>query len=111
MSGHLLECPYTPGIWYSLDEPCICPQLRACEQRVREELFPLRSRLAEQLETARVNGWHAGWNAALEDGYAAGLNAARKAASTQRSKFKARDWDDAIEAALAAIDALREEHK
>lgn len=33
-SGHLPECSYTSGIWYSLDEPCICPSLRACEQRV-----------------------------------------------------------------------------
>ena len=44
-------------------------------------------------------------------GYAAGLNAAQEAASTQRCKFKARDWDDAMEAAPAAIDALRGEQQ
>ncbi len=39
-------------------------------------------------------------------GHTAATVAAIAAASNQRSKFKARDWDDAIDAVVAAIEAL-----
>lgn len=43
-------------------------------------------------------------------GYGAGAKGALRlavdAANGQRSKFKARDWDDAIDAVVAAIEAL-----
>lgn len=58
MSGHLPECPWVP----SLDdyEPCICPELRTCEQRV----------LDDDVLAAAYHG---------QAGYAAGLDAVREA--------------------------------
>ena len=42
----------------------------------------------------------------FDAGHTAATVAAIAAASNQRSKFKARDWDDAIDAVVAAIEAL-----
>lgn len=41
-----------------------------------------------------------------QDGYDIALRDAIIAANNQRSKFKARDWDDAIDAVVAAIQAI-----
>ena len=97
---HLPECSYTPGIWYSLDDDCICDALRACEQRVNDEWV-------------RDYGGHRA--------FALGVQAAREAvvALTPRldvEKYKG-GYDccgcsttyDLMEDALAAIDALRGE--
>ena len=109
MSDHLPECDsaFTDLHTANCVCRCICPELRSCEQRVRDELFPLRWSRAEQLETARVNGWHAGWNAALQDGYAAGLDAAREAVAAECHHDDPNEWCIYV----AAIDALREEQK
>lgn len=100
MTDHLPECRFVVFQQQGqipeavIPMGCICSALRACEARLEDE-------------------WLNRYNAAEQRGYDAGfrngVRAARDAASNQRSKFKARDWDDAIDAAVAAIDALRGE--
>ncbi len=94
-TDHLPEC-HTSMIpdFYNERWICICSHLRACEQRVYQEQIVGR-------QHDMVLGYRRGRADALRE--------AREAASTQRSKFKARDWDDAIDAALAAIDTLMED--
>ena len=54
MSDHLPECIWAPQhfdpeqniVWDG--KPCICEQLRACEQRVREEWHAAQSQAWEQ---------------------------------------------------------------
>ena len=79
------------------DDRCICIQLMACEQRVRQSAATLWDRTSEQMAAARV------------EGFAAGLDAAREAIKNTRCPegYEVKGcshWDDA----LAAIDALRE---
>jgi hypothetical protein len=97
---HRPECPSGDAKWKRAEAPlygllCICDRLEECEQRVRDELFPLRWGRAEQLETARVNGWHAGWNAAREAVESMVIETAGNSAAT-------------VNQAVAAIDALRD---
>jgi len=97
-SGHLPECSYTSGIWYSLDEPCICHQLRACEQRVlaeREADGPwFRSVVHQCCEDKQT-------------AYAAGLDAAREAVDSMVIET-AGNSAATVNQAVAAIDALKE---
>lgn len=68
---------------------CICPQLRACEQRVREDMalqYLVSDREQQEAE---------------QRAYAAGLEAAREAVERVSSLFQP------LGPALAAIDALR----
>lgn len=79
MSDHFPECDENWMQDKRAEHPyCICPALRAYEKRVRDELFPQRWNRAEELEKARINGWHAGWNAAQEDAYNKGYKDAEK---------------------------------
>ncbi len=83
MSDHLPECD-SP----SLSNTCICPELRACEQRVTKEI----------------------WGAIREgsqykSGFEGGLDAAREAVERVSTLF------EPLGPALAAIDALREDKK
>jgi len=92
MSDHLPECrdALIPD-FHNERWICICPALRACEQRVR---------------MGRMLTWDE-YEDVKRRAYAAGVQAARDATDSQRSKFKARDWDDAIDAAVAAIKNLQ----
>ena len=103
---HLPEC-YKEG---STDS-CICDELRACEQRVREE-------------------WYEAQSEAWEQGFQYALDAAREAVAEQklvplakqgrfiitrntklwkqRQAWSELGWWDFRTSALAAIDALRE---
>ena len=79
MSDHLPECPLNNIDIHGL---CMCPELRACEQRV--------------LSVAGPHNYSRG----RKDGYAAGLDAAREAVAALPRLT-------GVEAALAAIDTLR----
>ena len=100
---HLPECSYTSGIWYSLDEPCICHQLRACEERVREE----ESRnVIGSVSLAAIG------EANLQQyqlGFSEGLDAAREAVMASGGHHERCICDECYgtAAAVAAIDALR----
>lgn len=53
MTDHLPECPIRQG-----EEPCVCPELRACEKRVRDEedrMVPIirRNEFQRGLDAAR----------------------------------------------------------
>lgn len=128
MSGHLPEC-----YWPELPERaiCICDRLRACEQRVRSEwalkvvdakkegfaegIKEGRRRTSSETKTEMKQSYQEG----VAVGRAAGLDAAREAVAG----LQAYDDHGALEPfkpetavvyrldALAAIDALREEHK
>ena len=89
MSDHLPECPLNNIDIHGL---CMCPELRACEQRV--------------LSVAGPHNYSRG----RKDGYANGVQAARDAVAALLG------WQHGIAMtaitkadALAAIDALREE--
>lgn len=45
---------------------CICPSLRACEQRVRESAATLWDRTKEEISYARIQGFRDGVNAAKD---------------------------------------------
>lgn len=79
--------------------PCIYCDLIA---RVRQQ----EQTLAQQ----RVNLTIAAWSEQVEPTKTAARRVALRdaitAANNRRSKFKARDWDDAIDAVVAAIEAL-----
>ena len=85
---HLRECFYYMDD-FGDGERCICDRLRACEQRVRDE----------HSEVDAYRGWVKGYVAGVSAAYEAVLNAGLCAPHRCQSD------------ALAAIDALREEHK
>ena len=82
MTYHVIECR-----WES--HRCICEELRACEQRIKQSITAL--------------SWY---SKARWTGYYEGIDAAREAVLSLPVQ-----WDrvDAYRDALAAIDALREE--
>lgn len=99
MSDHLPECPCNHaderGCFLISAETnqcvdCICPQLRACEQRVLEDERALIA--VEQTTLAELNAE-----------YRKGLDAAREAVERVSTLF------EPLGPALAAIDALRGE--
>lgn len=98
MTDHLPECPIQEHWDSNWDCPtycdggcesaeCICPALRACEQRVRDE----------HSEVDAYRGWVKGYVAGVSAAYEAVLNAGLCAPHRCQSD------------ALAAIDALRGE--
>ena len=95
MTDHLPECPWADR-GYAF--PCICDRLRACEQRVREDMalqYLVSDREQQEQE---------------ERAFAAGVQAARDAVaavSVGGQHFWAVGFRDGTEQALAAIDALR----
>lgn len=99
MTDHLPECPVAGFVPPPAPEPliwprCICPALRACEQRVREY-----ERLTDR------SGWYkTGW----DDGYAACKD---DAANAVMALLTISSYGTAVgqvrDDALAAIDALR----
>lgn len=91
MTDHLPECPCAePHLNPGFLVMCICAQLRACEQRVREEERALIA--VEQTTLAELNAE-----------YRKGLDAAREAVERVSTLF------EPLGPALAAIDALRGE--
>lgn len=115
---HLPECPVPEmdGLWGLPMHPedakanCICPSLRACEQRVREnERQKIRTSYLTGIQVSEVNK-------AYVSGYSRALDAAREAVAALIPRFTQTDgwlmgqeiWA-ALDIALAAIDALREE--
>ena len=95
-SGHLPECPcantsaHPEGcLCCEVSSPCICDRLRACEQRVLED----------DVLAAAYHG-----EKGYEVGYQKGLDAAREAVAALPRLT-------GVEAALSAIDALREGKK
>lgn len=110
MTDHLPECPCNNaderGCFLISAETdrcvsCICPALRACEQRVREEMQHPDPGISEKQAIANY--------AIYRNGYAAGVQAARDAVAALPKEdggychvFHACDVE-------AAIDALREE--
>ena len=90
--SHLPEC-YKEG---STDS-CICPELRACEQRVRRE----DDDYAYVAAQAEADGRRRGWSEALD--------AAREAVQLMKKPPPALGWYGAMLSAVAAIDALRDE--
>ena len=95
MTDHLPECLHDDDT-YGLRGLCICDELRACEQRVRQSAATLWDRTSEQMAAARV------------EGYAAGLDAAREAVAALDIGRDVRFSVDVRADALAAIDALKE---
>lgn len=107
VDDHLPECIYSPGQPgfgginsgipatqpYIPGSPCICPALRACEQRVREEEYAKR-RDGYALNDIEAMGYR--------NGLDAGLDAAREAVERVSSLLQP------LGPALTAIDALRE---
>ena len=89
MSDHLPECRRWFTNMPAPDECPACEMFRACEQRVREE----------HSEVDAYRGWVKGYAAGVSAAYEAVLNAGLCAPHRCQSD------------ALAAIDALREEHK
>ena len=128
MIDHLPECSYTPGQPgfgglnsgvpstqpYIPGSPCICPSLRACEQRVLAEREADGPWFRSVVHDCCVD---------KQTAYAAGLDAAREAVAALEPLLDVEKgmggydccgcatvgylWTDA----LAAIDALREEQK
>ena len=96
MTEHLPECPTENAVCHKawptshecVDCRCICPELRACEQRMREE------------HRHRCSGCD--W--CYSDGVLEALDAARKAVSAL-PEYRMRDT------CIAAIEQLREEKK
>ena len=87
----LCECDDTHFKSIDCDFNCICPSLRACEQRVKEKYADVP----------------AIWN----DGFEHGLYAARKAVGDLPHPMIDVECECGACAALAAIDALREVEK
>ena len=102
MTDHLPECEWSDNT--RVNRHCICPALRACEQRVREEREADGPWFRSVVHDCCVD---------KQTAYAGGVQAARDAVAaiphwdedSSESLFRACDKDDA----LAAIDALRGE--
>ena len=111
MTTHLPECAVLRPADNYYGGACICPSLRACEQRVRDEALK-----AEYLryEEAAIRDQ----DAAYRKGYAAALDAAREAVAAKAMHspkcfallpdFDERDCNCAVAYSIAAIDALKE---
>lgn len=84
MTTHLPECAVLRPADNYYGGACICPSLRACEQRVLEDEFSYKG----DIDTAYGQGWDAA------------LDAAREAVAALPRLT-------GVEAALAAIDTLR----
>ena len=102
MTEHLPEC-VASVVRMKYESYCICPELRACEERVTERWESLRG-LGESYayKTGSDNGFDAGLNA--------GLDAAREAIEgewTQDPSWDGTNWNNSLTCALTAIDALR----
>ena len=100
MTEHLPEC-MTSVVRMNYD--CICPELRACEQRV--------ARTREGNGELWLDGYGTGW----QDGHTFALDAARKAVSAVPLTGGWTTPDGVIEEidkakTIAAIDALRKEN-
>ena len=102
MNGHMPECIYEPQhfdpeqniVWGG--KPCICDELRACEQRIRLA----DDDYAYVAGQAEADGRRRGWNEALD--------AAREAVAALDIGRDVRFSVDVQADALAAIDALKE---
>lgn len=93
MTEHLPECEWSDNT--RVNRHCICPALRACEQRV----------FHEQIEGRQHD---------MVMAYLRGLDAARDAVADCRVPWPTATGvlvNEGIDDALAAIDALREEQK
>ena len=111
LQGHLPECfmaarlgvdTYAPDVLAQMKRAgCICNRLRACEQRVRME----DDDYAYVSAQAEADGRRRGWVEALD--------AAREAVAASSGHYDLCICDECYgtDAALAAIDALREEQK
>ena len=73
----IMHHPHYPK--HPLERCEYCDMIARVREDERDKLFPQRWGRAEQLEKARVNGWHAGWNAAKDEFYAAALRNAIEA--------------------------------
>ena len=99
MSEHLPECIEYPipdfnnGVWL-----CICPALRACEQRVEREWIEHCNRVEQRVRDES-------WDHGMEVGTHSALDAAREAVAAVGVR-KDTSHDMRVQA-LAAIDALR----
>ena len=105
MTDHLPEC-HTAMIpdFHNERWICICAALRACEQRVNSSNLTMWDRTQEQAQQMVTSGLGIAW----KDGFKEGINAAREAvAGIQDGPKNQPYWIDR-EAALTAIDALRE---
>lgn len=100
MSNHMPECPHVPGDYlFGAPIGCICPELRAYEQRVRDEIAAdgpwFRSVVHQCCEDKHT-------------AYAAGVQAARDAVAAEMDAA-INVCGECTDVALAAIDALRGE--
>lgn len=86
--GHRIGCPF---------EDCNCDVIARVRNDERQKTFDADWSEMGQLAAVRLFRGQA---------YAAALRDAVEAVNNQRSKFKARDWDDAIDAVVAAIESL-----
>ena len=107
--NHLPECKagYPPlrgqgGTGPAYVYPCICPQLRACEKRVREEESRnvIGSASLAAIGEANLQQYQLG--------FSEGLDAARKAVGDLPHPMIDVECECGACAALSAIDALRE---
>ena len=114
MSDHLPECPCNHaderGCFLISAETdrcvdCICPQLRACEQRVEREWIEHCNRVEQRVreDERALIAVEQTTLAELNAEYRKGLDAAREAVERVSTLF------EPLGPALAAIDALREE--
>ena len=108
MSDHLPECIYAPrnvdpkkGIEWG-GQPCICPALRACEQRVRMEDDDYAYVSAQAEAGGRMRGWSEALNAAREAVFSCHLRL-----DSGKILRQGGDWENAIDKACRAIDALQ----
>jgi len=86
---------------------CICAPLRACEQRVTERWESLHG-------WGESYAYKTGSDNGFDVGYAAGLDRAREAVDSLHLRLnsgeilrQSGDWENALDKALRAIDALR----
>lgn len=93
------------------DFSCICPTLRACEQRVNSSNLTMWDRTQEQAQQMVTSGLGIAW----KDGFKEGINAAREAITNLPVAISSYYPDDSLRdvgfwrsSALAAIDELRE---
>lgn len=95
----LCECDDTHFKSIDCDFSCICPSLRACEQRVKETAIP------RHRDEWIADGYHNGYEVGYEAGRDAALTLARDAVAAASAR-KDTSYDMRAQA-LAAIDALR----
>lgn len=103
MTDHLPEC-YDALIpdFHNERWVCICAALRACEKRVWKVAYNQGLGAGSDMHGEHEKGW--------VKGYAAGVQAAREAVLAMVIETVGNSAAT-VEQVLAAIDALREEHK